>query len=204
MKAHVSKLAARAGIMGALASGATLAFPMMAFAAERETAGVSAILPAMDEFIPMLVAFLVLLAILAKFGWPAFDNLLVRRETTIRESLEKAEENRIESERTLKEYQQQLADARQEAKSIIAEAKQTAEGERARMTRQAQEESEAMIAKAREAIEAEKKAAISELQGSVADLTVAVTARVIGEDFSDEDHRKLIARSIEEVGNLNA
>lgn len=204
MKELRTKLVARMGAAMALASGLSFALPAMAFAAERESAGISAILPQMDEFIPMLVAFLILLAILAKYGWPAFDKVLDQRENTIRGALEKAEEARIESERVLNEYQDRLIQARQEAQTIVSEAKQQAEAQRADIISQAQAESERMIAKARETIASEKTAAIGELQGSVADIAVDAMTRVIGEDFSDADHRRLIERSIEEVGNLNA
>lgn len=203
MKTQAKKLAARAGVTLASLSGLSVLAPALAFA-EEEKSGIAVLLPDMNEFIPMLVAFLIVLAVLAKFGWPAFENILDKRETAIRESLEKSEVARIESERLLAEYQEKLDEARQEAKTIVAEAKQMGESVRADITAQAQSEAESIIAKAREAIEAEKKAAITDLQSSVADLTVEVTAHVIGRDFSDEDHRKLIERSIEEVGNLNA
>ncbi len=158
----------------------------------------------MDEFIPMVVAFLILLAILAKWGWPMFDKVLVKRENTIRAALEQAEENRIESERVLKEYQDRLIDAREEASTIVSEAKQQAEAQRAEITSRAQDEADRIIAKARETIKTEQQAARGELQASVADIAVAAMAKVVEEDFSDADHRRLIERSIEEVGNLNA
>ena len=203
MNTGATKLVARAGIAFGAASGIACAVPALALAEEAKS-GIAVILPDMNEFIPMLVAFLIVLAILAKFGWPAFNNILEKRETAIRESLEKSEAARIESERLLAEYKQQLEKARQEANAIVAEAKQMGERVRADITSQAQSEAENIIAKAREAVAAEKKSAIAELQGSVADLTVQVATRVIGQDFSDDDHRKLIERSIEEVGNLNA
>ena len=59
--------------------------PAQAFA--DEGSGVAAILPQMDEFIPMLVAFIILWIILAKFGWPLFEGMLVKRETTIKDCL---------------------------------------------------------------------------------------------------------------------
>lgn len=111
MKAQVKKIATRGTVACALASAMAFAAPTLAFAAEKETAGISAILPAMDEFIPMLVAFLILLAILAKFGWPMFNGILEKRETTIREALEKSEQARIEAERVLAEYQDKLIEA---------------------------------------------------------------------------------------------
>lgn len=60
-----------------------------------------------------------------------------------------------------------------------------------------------MIEKARLAIENEKKAAINELQSSMADTSIAVASRLIGEDFSDDEHRKLIERYVKEAGSLN-
>lgn len=59
----------------AVAFGAASAMlPAQAFA--DEGSGVAAILPQMDEFIPMLVAFIILWIILAKFGWPLFEGML--------------------------------------------------------------------------------------------------------------------------------
>ena len=133
-----------------------------------------------------------------------FDKVLVKRENTIRAALEQAEENRIESDRVLKEYQDRLIDAREEASTIVSEAKQQAEAQRAEITSRAQDEADRIIAKARETIKTEQQIARGELQASVADIAVAAMAKVVEEDFSDADHRRLIERSIEEVGNLNA
>ena len=196
----------------AAATLSMLAAPVLAFAeasgheavAAHDYSGINAILPQMDEFIPMLVAFLILLAVLAKFGWPAFENVLKKREQIVREALEKSEEARIESERVLRDYREQLAQARQEASTIVSEAKQSGEAMRAEMIEKAQADADSIVAKARDQIESERKAAVAGLQSSVADLTVAVAQRVIGESFTDADHRKLIERSIEEVGKLDA
>lgn len=191
----------------ALGAVVALGLPAAAYAEEaaaHDYSGINAILPQMDEFIPMLVAFLILLAVLAKFGWPAFENVLKKREQVVREALEKSEEARIESARVLQEYRDQLAQARQEASTIVSEAKQAGEAVRAEMIEKAQADADTIVAKAREQIESERKAAVTGLQSSVADLTVAVTQRVIGESFTDADHRKLIERSIEQVGKLDA
>ena len=189
-----------------LAAGSmTFAFPALAFASEGESAaGISAILPNMVEFVPMLIAFLVLWFVLAKFGWPKFNDMLEKREQTIKESLEKSEQARIESERVLEEYKSQLEDAKSQAAQIVADAKKTGEAVKADITDKAQSEATVMIEKAHAAIEADKKAAISELQGSVADLSVAVASRLIGEDLGDDEHRKIIERYVNEAGSFNA
>ena len=61
-----------------------------------------------------------------------------------------------------------------------------------------------MIEKARIAIEAEKKAAISDLQGSIADISVDVASRLISTDLSDAEHRAIIERYINEAGSFHA
>lgn len=183
------------------AAAFALACPAYAFASE---GGIDAILPKMNEFIPMLVAFIILWVILAKFGWPVFDRMLEKRANTIRDDLKNAEEARQESERLLEEYKQQLAEAKAEASRIVSDAKKTGEDVKADITAKAQQEAADMIEKAHAAIEAEKKAAVSELQASVADLSVAVAGKLIGNDLSDEQHRAMIKRYVEEAGSFNA
>lgn len=188
----------------ACAAAVTALCPTLAFASEESSGGINAILPQMDEFIPMLIAFLILWFILAKFGWPLFNGMLEKREQTIKDSLEKSEQARIESERTLEEYKRQLEEAKSQASQIVSEAKRTGDAAKADITEKAQIEAAAMIEKARAAIEAEKKAAIAELQGSVADTSIAVASRLIGDDLSDEEHRKIIERYVNEAGSFNA
>lgn len=202
MKASINKMARKFGAVAATAGVAALALPSFAFASEG--GGMSAILPNMDEFIPMLVAFVLLWIVLAKLGWPMFEGMLEKRESTIRNDLKVAEEARQESERVLAEYKQQLAEAKAEASSIVANAKKAGEAAKADIEAKAQKEAAEMIEKAHAAIEAEKKAAMAELRGSAADLSIAVAAKLIGNDLSDEDHRKMIKRYVEEAGSFNA
>ena len=204
MKDRAKKASTRMGAAAVAGAGMTFAFPALAFASEEEAGGISAILPDMAEFIPMLVIFILLWIVLAKFGWPKFEAMLDKREQTIKDSLEKSEAARIESERVLEEYKRQLEDAKSQAASIVADAKRTGEAVKADLTEKAQTEAAGMIEKARAAIETEKKAAIAELQGSVADASIAVASRLIGEDLNDDEHRKIIERYVNEAGSFNA
>jgi len=166
---RANKAKAWLAITGAAAS-ASFAFPALAFANEKT--GVALILPDMVETVPMLIAFIVLVIVLWKFGWPMFEGMLEKREKTIAEALQKSEEARIESERVLAK-------------------------------KRAEEEAASMIEKARTAIEAEKKAAMVDLQSSVADLSVDVATRLVGTDLSDAEHRAIIERYVNEAGSFN-
>lgn len=180
-----------------------LATPSFAFAEESAT-GISMIVPKLNEFIPALIAFLVIWFVLAKFAWPTIVGMLDKREETIKNNLDEAEAAKIEAQRALEEYKQQIADARREAAGIVDEARRAGEQVKADITAQAQAQADEMIAKAKKSIEKEKLAAIADLQGSLADISVAVAGRFIGEELSDADQRKLIEKYVAEAGTLNA
>ena len=201
MNNRANKAKAWLALTGAAAS-ASLAFPALAFAKEKE--GVEVIIPDLLETVPMLIAFIILVIILWKKGWPMFEAMLDKRERTIAEALTKSEEARIEAERVLAEYQKQLSEAKAQAAKIIADAKETGEALRADIAKQAQEESAAIIEKARVAIEAEKQTAMNELRSSVADLSVDVASRLISTDLSDDEHRQIIERYLNEAGSFHA
>lgn len=198
---HIARRVAGLAVgMGALVASC----PAVALAAEDEGGGIGAILPKMDEFIPMLVAFIILWIILAKFGWPLFEGILNKREAAVKDALEKSESARIESARILEKRQAELTDAKAEASQIILEARKSAEALKAQIEADARAEAKAIVEKAHASVAAERTAAANELQRSVADISVAVAERLIGEDLSDEDHRRIIERYVEEAGNLNA
>lgn len=184
-----------------IASVATLLTPMGALA--EEEVGMNLLIPKLSEFLPMLVAFLIIWFILSKYAWPAISDMLDKRAETIKESLANAEAARIEAQHLLEEYKAQIADARKESAEILAEAKRSAELVRSDITAKAQLEADEIVTKARAAIENEKKQAISDLQSSVADLSVQVAGRLIGEGLSDADHRRLVEQYVSEVGNLD-
>ena len=196
------KIAKRA--VGLTAGAGVLIAASPALALAEEEGGIGAILPKMDEFIPMLIAFIILWIILAKFGWPLFEGILNKREATVRDSLEKSEAARIESERLLAERQAELDRARSEVSQIIVDARKNAEDIKTTIEAEARAEAKAIVDKAHASIAAERVAVAKELQRSVADLSVEVAGRLIGEDLSDEEHRRIIERYVQEAGNLNA
>jgi len=165
---------------------------------------VKAIIPNLAELIPAIISFAIVFFLLSKFAWPAISEMLDKRADTIRDGLERAEAARVEAERLLEEYKRTMAEARKEAGTILQQAKQSAESTRTEAQARAQSEYDDMLTKAREAIDGEKRAAIAELQSSVADISVAVAGKLIGSELTKEDHLKVIEKYVSEAGSLNA
>ena len=163
-----------------------------------------AIIPNLAELIPAIISFAIVFFLLSKFAWPAISEMLDKRADTIRDGLERAEAARVEAERLLEEYKRTMAEARKEAGTILQQAKQSAESTRTEAQARAQSEYDDMLTKAREAIDGEKRAAIAELQSSVADISVAVAGKLIGSELTKEDHLKVIEKYVSEAGSLNA
>ena len=161
------------------------------------------IIPKTIEMAVNVVAFIVLFIVMSKFAFPPITRMLDDRATRIRESLEKAEDTRVEAERLLDEYKVQMAEARAEATQVIEQGRKVAESMKTEILAKAREEAEAEKAKAIEAIKAEKAAAIGELQKQVADLSVAVAGKIIGSSLTRSDHEALIDKYLTEVGSLN-
>lgn len=204
----------RAGLVGATVLVANLAVTATAYASEAAAegakgaeaggGGMGAIMPNVGELIPALVSFVILLAIMWKFALPTVTKNLDERQERIRESLERAEETRIEAERLLAEYKTQMAEARQEASKLLADSRKAAENIKDDIVAKANAEAEGMLEKAKISIDMEKQAAIAELQSSVADLSVKVAGRIIGETVTVDQHKALIEKALQESGGLNA
>ena len=73
----------------------------------------------------MLIAFLVVFGVLAKFGFPAIVNMVDNRKQYIDESLRKAHEASARLENIQKEGEAMLQEARQKQAQILKEAADT-------------------------------------------------------------------------------
>ena len=101
---------------------------------------------------PTWLAFGILFFLLWKFAMPAILGMVDARAARIRESLEKAEETKVEAEQLMEDYKKQMAEARGEAAKVIEQGRKVAETMKDEIIAKANEEAEGMIAKAREAL----------------------------------------------------
>ncbi len=185
----------------AFATEAAAEAPQKAAADSLQTLG--SVYPNPANIWPTWLAFGILFFLLYKFAMPAILGMVDARAARISESLEKAEETKVEAERLLEDYKKQMAEARGEAAKVIEQGRKVAETMKEEIVAKANEEAAAVVAKAHEVMDAERKAAVAELQGEVASLSVAVAGKLIGEKLSAEDHAKLIEQYVAEVGGLN-
>lgn len=164
---------------------------LVTYAAE-EGADLNPLIPAWYDIIWSAVCFVVILVVVWKVALPKLYALLDKRAEAIEGNIAKADEAQRKAEAALQEYTAQLADARKEAgeirdaaredgKKIVAEAKESASVEAARLT-----------ANAHTQIEAERQAALVSLRGEVGSLALDLAGGVIGETLSDDQKAQAV------------
>ena len=169
----------RATVAAAISSF-VLAVPAQAFAEESSNKA-EILIPKMAEFIPALIAFLIIWVVLAKFAWPQILSMMDERGKRIQESLDEAETTKKKAIASRKEYDELVTDARRKSADIVLEARKDAEAERARIIEAAHKEAEDIIAKAHANAEDERNAIYAAAAASIADLSVSVASKIVGE-----------------------
>ena len=186
------------------ASAAALLMPVSAFA-EDGAAGADILIPKMGECIPALIASLITWIVLAKVALRGSMKTMEERGKKIEESLDEAEKTKQEAIAKRAESDSIVTEARRQAADIVLEARKDAESERARIIEAAHKEAEEIIAKAHTTLEDERKSIYAGAASSIADLSVAVATKIVGEALEDDaEQKKLIERYIQEAGSLNA
>src|SRR5258705_9895611 len=141
-----------------------------------------------------IVVFLVLLGVLWKFAWPAILGAVEAREKALEEQLAAAERDRAESAKLLEEHRKLVADAKAQSHSMVLEARQLAEKERAVAMEKTKQEQEEILARARREIAAERDRAVAELRREAVDLSLAAASKLVGHRLDRERARETLAR----------
>jgi F-type H+-transporting ATPase subunit b len=159
------------------------------------------ILPATNELIVGIIAFVVLFFILRRVAFPRANQVLEERTRNIEGKLQQAERERQQAEELLRQYRERLASAEQEAQRIIDEARANAERLRAELMAKAEQEADRVINQGREAIRAERDRAVRELRTEVGSLAVELATRVIGDSLDRDRQLRLIDQYIEQLSD---
>ena len=170
--------------------------------AQEQTSEAKDLYPHVAELIVGAVGFLVLLLFMAKWVFPRVNKLLAERQGSIQSDLEKAEQAKKDAEQLLADYRTQLAGARDEANRIVEESRRTADAMRQDYVVLAA--SQGVAAKAQEEIRAERDRVFQELRAQVADLSLALAGRVVGETLDADRQRRLVDQYIDELSGVRA
>jgi F-type H+-transporting ATPase subunit b len=157
-----------------------------------------------QSFTAELIAFVIMVLILAKWAWPWFVRATTARQEKIAAQLAAAERAQQEAEQRLQEVDRRLQEARAQAAEMLAAAGRSGEQLRAELRARAEEDAKRVVESARQDIEAERRRAIDSIRSEVADMVVSATEKVIGEALDERLHRRLIERALAQMGQAEA
>ncbi len=154
-------------------------------------------------FIAELVAFVLILGIIAKWILPPLKGAMVKREEEIRRSLDAAADARKAADEGARERQEILDEARREARAIISQATKVGEKVRSESQEAARQEHERIVSSADVEIQLARQRAIEEVTDLVADLVMEAAERVIRAELDAERHRELIGEVIASLSSAS-
>ena len=148
----------------------------------------------------MLLAFLVVFCLLAKFGFPVITKMVEERKAYIDASLQKAHEANERLAGIEQECERLLNEAHARQAEIINQAKAMGDS----MVRQAREKAQAegakLLQEAKEQIVVEKENVLRDIRQTVADLSVAIAEKVVRQQLKgNAEQQKLMERLLDEV-----
>lgn len=147
---------------------------------------INPIVPHVSEIILVLVVFGILWFLVAKFVSPAIEKAYAARRNEIEGGIERARQAQEEAQRTLAEYQAQLAQARTEAAQIRESARAEAQHIVEDLRNQAQEESARIVARGEEALNQQREQIVRELRGEIGVLAVDLAGRIVDQRLAED------------------
>ena len=152
------------------------------------------------DFILIAGSFLLLIFLVKKYAWGNITSVLDERAEKISSDIDGAEEARKKAEELASKREAESAGSRTEAKTIIENAKETAEKSKADILAEAKLEAGRLKDKANQEIAQNKAEALQSVKGDVADLTISLAGKIISQNLDSQAHKELIDQYIDQLG----
>jgi F-type H+-transporting ATPase subunit b len=137
-------------------------------------------------FIAEFIAFLIILAIIARYILPRVQGPLRERQKMIAKQVEDSEEARRRLGDAERAYQNALTEARTEAAQIRESARAEAQRTVEDLRTQAQEESARIVARGDEQLASQRASIVRELRGEIGTLAVELSEKIVDQRLAEE------------------
>ena len=137
--------------------------------------------------------------IIKRFLYKPVINVIAKRKAAIDAEYREAEEAYQSATKSREEYAQKLAGAQAEADGMIQAAALTANRRGDRIVEDARERADGIIRQAQVEAELEKKKAQDTIRQEIADVSTALTEKLLGREMSGDDHRGMIEAFLDEI-----
>ena len=140
----------------------------------------------------MLLAFLIVFFLMAKYGFPIITKMVEDRKNYIDESLQKAHEANERLAGIQRESERLLAEARAKQAEILAQAKATGDSIVSEARNKVQADGAKLLQEAKAQIAAEKENALRDIRQTVADLSIVIAEKVVRQKLANNDEQQAL------------
>lgn len=147
-----------------------------------------------------LANLLILLLILKKFLFKPVTQVMQARQEQVDKIYDDARQDRTAAADMKQEYEQRLADAREEADGLVRNAVATARRRGDAIVAEANSQASHIKQKAEEEIALEKKQMLINVRSEISDMAVSIASKVVEREIQKEDHEGFVDEFIRNVG----
>jgi F-type H+-transporting ATPase subunit b len=152
-------------------------------------------------FFVEVIVVIVILILVTRYILPPLNKAIETRQEKIRTSLELADQARAEAAAAGDERLKVLAQARDQARDIVAAAQATADQVKAEAAGRGQAEYERIVGSAAVEVDTARQRAIDEASARIGEIVFDLVAKIVGREVDESAHEDLIR---EAVAALNA
>ena len=153
-----------------------------------------------DLAIWSLAVFLLLLGLLGKFAWKPIMDGLDKREQGIEHQIAETKKANEEAKRMLVSYERRLAEATDEVRGMLDEARRDSEATKQAIVAEARKAADDEQVRAKHEIGLARDEALSSIALKAGDLAVEVAGKFLREKIGKEDHSRLVRDSVGSLG----
>jgi len=153
-------------------------------------------------FVAQICNLFLQMYLIKRFLFKPINEVIAKRKALADAQIAEAEAANKEAQAMKADYEQNLAQANAEARTIIQDAKRHATLQSEAIVKEAQSQAAALKEKADADIAQEKVKAFNEMKDEIGDIAMEIAGKVIEREISEKDHQKLIEEMIKNVGDI--
>ncbi len=152
-----------------------------------------------SQIVTQIIAFLVMLWVLKKFGWKPLLSLLNERRQYIQSEFDAVAAQKQAVGKLIEEYEEKLKEIDTQARHKIQEAIMQGRKMATEIQDEAQASAKEIIVKAKNEINREMASAKAQLRDDLVNLVIITTEKILQQELDEPSHKKLIADFVQEA-----
>jgi F-type H+-transporting ATPase subunit b len=147
-----------------------------------------------------LVVFVLLFGVLSFFAWPTISAALTEREKTIENNLAEAAAKHEEAKQLLVQHEAKLANAANEVRAMLEEARRDAEHTKTEIVAEAKAAAMAERDRALKDVERAADLAMKNIAETIANQAVDLAGKVVSRNLTPDQHSQLVRDALSTLG----